>query len=318
MKKNPAKQVSAPERKWKEMFLKELEYVIAIAEEGSISRAAERLFMAQSSLSEALKQYEAELGSQLFVRTSSGVRLTDSGKLFTEQARQMLSQYKRMQNEISDIEDLKSGVLEFGISTFRGTYILPAVLRRFKMRYPGVTVNIHEENSFQLEQMIMDGKLDLALVALPAKKLTGKIDFLLKDEICIVAHKSHPVLAEARRDPDSPERLFVDLKDAAQYEFILSPRKTILGDRSRQAFEDADVFPVVYNGRINAFFAAAMAQEGIGLAFTYRSCSRATPDVNLLSIAPEGKYVDLALAYPEGYRSKAARALGNLFHEHFS
>ena len=64
--------------------------------------------------------------------------------------------------------------------------------------------------------------------------------------------------------------------------------------------------------------AAAMAQEGIGLAFTYRSCSRATPDVNLLSIAPEGKYVDLALAYPEGYRSKAARALGNLFHEHFS
>ena len=69
---------------------------------------------------------------------------------------------------------------------------------------------------------------------------------------------------------------------------------------------------------VNAFFAAAMAQEGIGLAFTYRSCSQATPDVNLLSIAPEGKYVDLALAYPEGYRSKAARALGNLFHEHFS
>ncbi len=307
-----------PDRKEPAMFLKELEYIIAIAEEGSISRAAERLFMAQSSLSEFLKQYEAELGSRLFVRTSSGVRLTASGKLFAEQAREILFQYRKVQNEISDIENLKSGTLELGISTFRGTYILPAVLRRFKLRYPGVTVNIHEENSIELEQKILDGHLDMALVALPGKKLTGKTDFLLRDEICIVAHKSHPILTEARRSLTDPNRLFIDLKDAAGYEFVLSPRETILGDRSRQAFEEAGVSPIVYNDRINAFFAVAMAQEGIGLAFTYRSCIRSTQDVNILSIAPDGKYLDLALVYPEGYRSKAARELGNLFHEYFS
>src|SRR5699024_4699956 len=122
-------------------------------------------------------------------------------RLLVEQARLMISQYKKVRNEISDIEDLKSGTLELGISTFRGTYMLPAVLRRFKLLYPGVSVNIHEENSFELEQMILDGKLDMALVALPVKKLTGNADFLLRDEICIVAHKSHPVLADAYRSP---------------------------------------------------------------------------------------------------------------------
>ena len=300
------------------MLLKELEYIIAIAEEGSISRAADRLFMAQSSLSEFLKQYEAELGSRLFVRTSSGVRPTDSGRLLVEQARLIISQYKKVRNEISDIEDLKSGTLELGISTFRGTYMLPAVLRRFKLLYPGVSVNIHEENSFELEQMILDGKLDMALVALPVKKLTGNADFLLRDEICIVAHKSHPVLADAYRSPSEPERLFVNLRDTAKYEFVLSPRETILGDRGRRAFEKAGVFPVVYNDRINAFFAVAMAREGIGLAFTYRSCIQSVSSANILSIAPDGYYLDLALVYPEGYRSKAARALGKMFHEYFS
>ena len=67
------------------MLLKEFIYIIAIAEEGSISRAAERLFMAQSSLSEFLKQYEGELGAMLFVRTSTGMLPTASGRLLVEQ-----------------------------------------------------------------------------------------------------------------------------------------------------------------------------------------------------------------------------------------
>lgn len=298
------------------MILKELVYLVTIADEGSISRAADRLFMAQSSLSEFLKQYESSLGTKLFMRTSSGVRPTASGRLLVEQSRQILLSCKKMQNEISDIENLRTGSLELGISTFRGTYLLPGVLRRFKRLYPGVTVNIHEENSLELEQKILDGTLDMALVALPMKKLDRKVDFLLRDEICIIAHKSHPILTDAKRS--SSGRLFIRLQDAIDYEFVLSPRNTILGDRSRQAFLRAGISPIVYNDQSNAFFAAAMAREGIGLAFTYRSCVGETPDINLLSIGPEGEFIDLALVYPDGYRSRAAAELGRLFHERYS
>ncbi len=298
------------------MLLKEFIYIIAIAEEGSISRAAERLFMAQSSLSEFLKQYEGELGAKLFVRTSTGMRPTASGRLLVEQGQQLLSHYKRIQDQISDIENLKSGTLELGISAFRGTYLLPAVLRRFKQLYPGITVNIHEENSVELEQKLLDGTLDMALVALPMWKLNYKVDILLRDEICIIAHKSHPILIAAKQSESG--RLFIDLADTAEYEFILSPKNTILGDRGRQAFARAGVTPIVYNDRITAFFAAAMAREGIGLAFTYRTCVRENPDTVLLSIGPEGEFIDLALVYPDGYRSRAAKELGRLFHERYS
>ena len=79
------------------MDLKELNYLIAIADEGSISRAAESLYMAQSSLSQFLQQYEAELGVRLFFRTARGVRPTAAGQAFIQNARQILLHYRRAQ-----------------------------------------------------------------------------------------------------------------------------------------------------------------------------------------------------------------------------
>ena len=88
------------------MDLKELNYIVVIADEGSISRAADKLYMAQSSLSQFLFQYEAELGAKLFVRTARGVRPTSAGEVFIDHARQILMDYHRTKNEIWDIEQL--------------------------------------------------------------------------------------------------------------------------------------------------------------------------------------------------------------------
>ena len=117
------------------MEIKELNYLIAIAEEKSISKAAERLYMAQSSLSQALQLYEAELGTPIFMRTARGVRPTPAGDAFLSHARQILKQYHLAQSEAWDIENLKGGQIIFGISTFRGTYLLPPVLKKFNHNY---------------------------------------------------------------------------------------------------------------------------------------------------------------------------------------
>ena len=103
------------------MDMKELNYIVAIADAGSISAAAEKLFMAQSSLSQALSLYESELGTPIFVRTSRGVRPTPSGSVFISHARQILNHYRLAQSEVWDIEGLNGGRVEFGISSFRGT-----------------------------------------------------------------------------------------------------------------------------------------------------------------------------------------------------
>ena len=106
------------------MDMKELNYIVTIADAGSISAAAEKLFMAQSSLSQALSLYESELGTPIFVRTSRGVRPTPSGSVFISHARQILNHYRLAQSEVWDIEAERRQV-EFGISSFRGTYLLP-------------------------------------------------------------------------------------------------------------------------------------------------------------------------------------------------
>ena len=98
------------------MEIKELNYLIAIEEEKSISKAAERLYMAQSSLSQFLQTLESSLGSRLFVRTSKGVRLTEAGNIMVKYAYATLAEYHRTQDEIQDLQELKSGSVILGIS----------------------------------------------------------------------------------------------------------------------------------------------------------------------------------------------------------
>lgn len=98
------------------MDFKELTYIVTIADEGSISRAAEKLYMAQSSLSQFLQQYEAELGSRLFYRTARGVRLTASGTALIYHAKGMMRQYHLAKSELGDIESLQGGRIEHAYS----------------------------------------------------------------------------------------------------------------------------------------------------------------------------------------------------------
>lgn len=102
------------------MDTRTLSYIIAIAEEKSISKAAERLYMAQSSLSQYLTTLETSLGYPLFVRRHQGVRLTEAGKLYLEFAYRTINAYHQVQDAMQDISELHSGQVILGVSTFRG------------------------------------------------------------------------------------------------------------------------------------------------------------------------------------------------------
>lgn len=300
------------------MDIRDLKYLVTLAEEGSISRAAARLFMAQSSLSQFLQQYERELGTPLFVRTSKGIRPTSGGSDFIRSAGQLLSQYRRAESRLWDSVDLKGGRVTFGISSFRGNYILPRVLRSFYEIYPKVRVDIVEANSMELEEKLLEGNVDLAVVALPLVKLKAHVEPLMDDEILIMAHRSHPIMESAHLRGDGG-RGWVDLKDAADHEFILSDYNTILGSMGRKMFWDKGLSFVSENTNITAAMAAAMARAGLGLAFTYGSCAEPYEDTAYLSVGETGVCLKLAVAYPpQEYRSRASLALGKLLEEQLS
>ena len=226
------------------MDLKELDYIVTVADEGSISRAAEKLFMAQSSLSQAVRLIEQDLGTSVFVRTARGVRSTAAGEAFISHARQILQQYREARSEASDIENLKGGTIIFGISTYRGTYLLPPVLKKFHERYPKVHVEISEMDSIDLENQILEGILDLALIAAPPVRIKHGFEELMRDEIMLVTTKEHPVMKYAHECENDPEELWIDLKDTAPYEYILGPPNTVLGRTARDSLREAGVEPL--------------------------------------------------------------------------
>ncbi|MDD3368659.1 MAG: LysR family transcriptional regulator [Lachnospiraceae bacterium] len=287
------------------MAIKSLEYIVALAEEKSVSKAAARLYMAQSSLSQFLKNQEEELGTVLFNRTPGGIRLTDAGRAYVDYAYRTLNDYRQVQNQINDIEELKSGQVLFGISTFRGSYLIPRVLQEFSRVCPEVDIIISEHNSFALEELIISGKLDMALVVLPLKKATTPINFMMQDEVMIMASKDHLALQYAKKIDENSDKKYVDLEDIKDYKFLLSNHDTVLGNVAEQQFQKHKIQPIASNTNLSAQFAAAMARQGLGLAFTYRSCMEHVEDVEYLSIGKEGVFIDLGLTYPGEYRSSA-------------
>lgn len=296
------------------MDLREFTYLIALAERGSVSGAAGQLYMAQSSLSQFLQQTESELGVKLFIRTPKGIRPTANGAVFIERLRKITEDYQRAKNELWDNENLRGGKVLLGISSFRGKRMLPGILMRFHERYPEVGVEVVEENSMKLEALLLDGLLDLAVVAMPPVRLKGEVAFLKKDEIFIVARRDHPVMDFARRREDGSR--WVELGDAARFGFILSDQSTILGTRCREMFRSEDLRPIVLYDNITAALAVSMASAGMGLAFTYYSYAEPTPDSVFLSVGEAGVFLDLGLARsPCAYYSRAAAALEGVVRE---
>lgn len=297
------------------MDLKEFAYLIALAERGSISKAADQLYMSQSNLSQFLQQYESELGVKLFIRTSKGIRPTYNGAIFIGHLQKLVTDYQRAKNELWDNENLKGGKVTLGISSFRGRRVLPRILRRFYERYPDVQVEVVEENIMRLEDLMLDGRLDLAVVAMPSVKLKREITFLKRDEVFIVANRNHPVMEFAHPREHTPG-WWIDLKDAARFKFILSDHTTMLGTIGRELFRKEKLCCDALHDNITADLAISMALECLGLAFTYYSYAEPSKDSVFLSVGEQGVFLNLGLASPVGeYHSKAAKALEEVIRE---
>lgn len=189
------------------MTSKELLYVTTIAEEKNISRAAQKLFVAQPSLSQSLQRIEENLGTRLFNRTANGLTLTYAGERYYHMATQILKMYNSFETEVSDINNLRTGRIHLGTTNHLGTIVLSRVMPAFHQLCPNIEVNVTEENSSVLDQKLLSGELDFAVMHAPAKEDLQPLiqyDLLQKDPFLIVLKPGHPLIQQAVSDPGSP------------------------------------------------------------------------------------------------------------------
>lgn len=154
-------QGKAQSHEWTEQ---ELRYLLMIREQQNISRAAKELYMAQPSLSQMLMELEEELGQKIFLRTKEGVMETNFGREFLDQLELIWDRYRQIRKELEEFQQMKKGTLTFGIPMNLGTYLLPLFLPVFSETYPGIQVQIRENNTSELERLMLAKKIDFCIM----------------------------------------------------------------------------------------------------------------------------------------------------------
>ena len=140
------------------MTYKELLYVKTIAEEKSISKASRKLYISQPSLSQAIQRIEESLGTILFKRTNTGLLLTLAGEKYYKMANQILKIYDDFRLEVNDINEMKTGKINIGITMHLSVYVLPIILPKFKEVCPFIDIFVFENNSTELEKLLLSGR----------------------------------------------------------------------------------------------------------------------------------------------------------------
>ena len=168
------------------MTQNELLYILTIAEHGNITRAAQELFISQPSLSESLNKVEQEFGTTIFDRTQDGLVPTDFGLRYLDTARKILDRFKRLETELDEYRQMRRGKLTFGIPINLGTYLLPRVLPAFQELYPDISVQFKENNSTELDKLMLSGKLDFSVMHYETPNEAIHYELLAEDDFYLV------------------------------------------------------------------------------------------------------------------------------------
>lgn len=203
------------------MTIRHLEIFIAVADYGKMSIAAEKLFISQPSVSQAISEIEKYYGVKLFERLSRKLYITENGKKLLNYARHIVSNFKEMEGIMKNAGD--KVVLNIGGTVTVGTCILSPLVKKYEKNYEGASVKVIVNNTTVIEKMLLESSLDLAITEgeIHSKDII-KLP-LIKDELVVICGLNHPMAGAGE----------IELEALANKDFIGREQ----GSRDRNAFE---------------------------------------------------------------------------------
>jgi Transcriptional regulator len=219
-----------------------LEYVVAVAEERSFSKAAKRLYISQPSLSQGIIALERQIGMPLFDRSTVPLSLTYAGEKYVEYAVKMLNLQHEMEMGMGDVRGDHTGRLIVGISLFRNTTILSHVFPVFHKVYPNVKLIVREAINESIIEMAASGQLDVGFInRFPPSDHTC-IE-LLTDRVMLAVGREHPICA--RYDFEKEPYPRIDLNVFRDEFFALTSLNSNLRSISDDIFRDYGFIPKI-------------------------------------------------------------------------
>lgn len=237
------------------MQLSQVEGFVEVARHGTLSRAADVLFVTQPALTARLQSLEAELGTRLFRRTRRGMELSDAGRAFLPYAERALAALREGAELVAELGRGVAGELVIGAAPGVGTYVLPGLLVRFTERNPNVRLVVRTGHSEEVLGMALRREIDVGLVRELQHPLVD-IRPLYEDELVLVVRPDHPFAATGR----------IRLEEMAGERLILFDRTSSYYDLTNALFREAGVAPRGVMELDNIDAAKHMVEQGLGVA----------------------------------------------------
>ena len=281
--------------------LRHLRYFVAVAEELNFSRAATRLHMAQPPLSAAIRQLEQELGTQLLLRTTREVRLTDAGRMFLDGARRTLAELERATVDAQRVGAGDLGRVRVAFSWSARFQTLPAIGRAFRASHPDVALLTEEMWNARMLPALRSGAIDVAISLCPEIASEFSYETMRSEPIVALLTETHPLAGEHA----------LELKALEADRFLLFPRELaprlydfMVGLCRRAGFE-----PTSRNESFHSVWDLEVLGHVQGVALAPASVARDLPEnVAAVAIADPPDQVETALVWRTNDPSPANRA----------
>lgn len=295
------------------MELRQLTTFVAVAEEGSFTRASERLHVVQSAVSAGIRKLERELGVPLFDRSTHQVSLTDAGLALLPEARRTLDAAATAREVIEAVKGGLRGTVALGTMQAQGMHSInvPRLLGDFRARHPGVAVTIrHTGGSSAMANQVREGRLDLAFVALPGGSWPGvTLTPLTSEPIALLVPTGHPLAKRTGVElADLADQTLVDLPSGWGTRMAVDRAFAAAGAQRTVAFEVNDTASMI-----------EFIQHGLAVGLLPASFVDGLDEIVVVPIRHHVPRFAIAVASPSGRRlSAAARALLEAIQRHIT
>ena len=306
-----------------------LTYILTIAEERNMTRAAKKLYVSQSSLSQYLTRLEQELGTPLFLRTRGELVLTPAGELYAQAAKKVLGIKKQLCKDIAALDH--RGHITVGVTSQFGLAVLTEVIPRFNAIFPDYRIEITEQGLPSLTRLLLEESLDLGLIAANSVSpfSPGQTDLLRREEVLFAVCSSHPHNGNGEDSPPlsggsaqkNPPGILSrrDLKTVFGGEnFLLSRQGSTLRVLTDQLFEELDFSPSAVCETNSVLANLGMTARGIGVTFIGESCKNSAEPVTYYSLDPPLSRLNLLVRRKNWRLNEAEEYFCTLIREHFS